>query len=235
MTMPELAPFPSATAKGLPLPIAIYYEHPVWFERLFAELDRRGTPYVKVRALSHFYDPLEPPASPEAGAISLLFNRMSPSAYRRDHGQVFYTLHYLSHLEAAGTRVLNGVEAFRHEISKALQLTLLRSLGLPAPRSRVIHDAAQALEAARAGGGLRFPVVIKPNVGAAGGGRRRRDSRRCDCRRGARRRGGGGRHRPGAGSCGAGAGVHSGARRPHPPPGDGGRQVSVRHQGVHQR
>src|ERR1700753_3742711 len=105
MRMPtsELAFSPPAAAHGLPLPIAIYYEHPVWFERLFAELDRRGTPYVKVRALSHFYDPLEAPSPPEAGAISLLFNRMSPSAYRRDHGQVFYTLHYLAHLEAAGT------------------------------------------------------------------------------------------------------------------------------------
>ena len=26
--------------------IAIFYEHPDWFRPLFAELDRRGTPYV---------------------------------------------------------------------------------------------------------------------------------------------------------------------------------------------
>ena len=31
-----------------PLPIAIYYEQPNWFKPLFAELDRRGTPYVKL-------------------------------------------------------------------------------------------------------------------------------------------------------------------------------------------
>ncbi len=30
------------------LPIAIYYEQPNWFKPLFAELDRRGTPYVKL-------------------------------------------------------------------------------------------------------------------------------------------------------------------------------------------
>ena len=29
------------------LPIAIYYEQPNWFKPLFAELDRRGTPYVQ--------------------------------------------------------------------------------------------------------------------------------------------------------------------------------------------
>ena len=30
------------------LPIAIYYEQPNWFKPLFAELDRRGTNYVKL-------------------------------------------------------------------------------------------------------------------------------------------------------------------------------------------
>ena len=30
-------------------PIGIYYEHPEWFRPLFAELDRRGMPYVRAR------------------------------------------------------------------------------------------------------------------------------------------------------------------------------------------
>lgn len=172
-------------------PLAVYYEHPVWFERLFAELDRRGTPYVKLHAGSHFYDPadLAPAAdtadtahAADAGEAQLaggglrypvVFNRMSPSAYRRSHGQVFYTLHYLAALEHAGVRVINGLAAFRHETSKALQLSLLRSLGLPAPRTRIIHDPGQAAAAAR---GLRFPVVVKPNVGGSGVGVTRYDS-----------------------------------------------------------
>ena len=37
-------------------PIGIYYEHPDWFRPLFAELDRRGTPYVRIPAERHSYD-----------------------------------------------------------------------------------------------------------------------------------------------------------------------------------
>ncbi len=74
---------------------------------------------------------------------------------------------YLYHVESLGTRVINGSKAFRHELSKALQLSLLQSLELPYPRSRVIHAPEQAPAAAR---GLRFPVVVKPNIGGSGAG-----------------------------------------------------------------
>jgi len=63
--------------------------------------------------------------------------------------------------------VLNGTTAYAFETSKARQLTLLRSLGLPYPRARVIHDPAQAILAAE---GLRFPVVVKANIGGSGAG-----------------------------------------------------------------
>ena len=57
--------------------------------------------------------------------------------------------------------------AWRTEISKAYQLTLLEQLGLPYPKARVIHHPSQAPEAAA---GLRFPVVVKPNIGGSGAG-----------------------------------------------------------------
>src|SRR5205807_891032 len=56
------------------------------------------------------------------------------------------------------------------ETSKALQLSLLERLGLPYPRARVINHPALAPGAAR---GLRFPVVVKPNIGGSGAGVRR--------------------------------------------------------------
>ena len=63
--------------RGLAGPIAIYYEHPVWFERLFAELDRRGTPYVKLHAGSHFYDPADPGADfPKAPVEPAVYKQM---------------------------------------------------------------------------------------------------------------------------------------------------------------
>lgn len=144
-------------------PIAIYHEHPDWFRPLFEEFDRRHTPYVRIDARRHQYD-----IAPQKGDYALLFNRMSPSAYIRGNGHgIFYTLSFLAHLEHQGVRVVNGHKAFTVEISKALQLSLLQSVRLPYPRARVINHSSEALAAAE---GLRFPVVVKPNIGGSGAG-----------------------------------------------------------------
>ena len=146
------------------LPIAIFYEQPNWFKPLFAELDRRGTNYVKLDAVEHSYGPED--RSEEKYALVL--NKMSPSAWNRGHGdQIFYTLGFLEHLESRGVRVLNGTKAYRSELSKAAQLAMLEALGLGYPKARVIHRASQAVGAAD---GLRFPVVVKPNIGGSGSG-----------------------------------------------------------------
>jgi D-Ala-D-Ala ligase-like protein len=150
-------------------PIAIYYEHPDWFRPLFHWLDERGVPWVKIDARHHQYD-----AAAKDREYSLLFNRMSPSAWQRGLGHcIFYTLNYLAHLEEKGVRVVNGSRAFAHETSKALQLSLLESLGLPYPKARVINHPTQALSAAEAVG---YPLVVKPNIGGSGAGIERFDS-----------------------------------------------------------
>jgi hypothetical protein len=143
-------------------PIGIFYEHPDWFRPLFAELDRRGTPYTRLHAARHWYDPADPVP------YSLVFNRMSPSAWLRGQGHaVFYTLQLLAHLRSRGVRVVNGYDAFVTETSKAFQLSLLERLGLPFPAARVLNHGDEAPAAAA---GLRFPVVIKPNIGGSGAG-----------------------------------------------------------------
>ncbi len=151
-------------------PLAIYYEHQAWFRPLFAELDRRGISYEAIDARAPFaYDPAD-----NTRRFDVLFNRISPSAYLRDNGSaIFHTLNFLAHLERVGTRVINGLRAFTNEISKARQLTLLAELGLPGPRSRVIHRGADAPAAVE---GLRFPVVVKANIGGSGAGITRFDS-----------------------------------------------------------
>src|SRR5688572_22458267 len=109
--------------------IGILYEHPDWYRPLFDELDRRGTSYVKLHADTHAFDPGE-----EQAPFDLLFNRMSPSGWQRGRQDaVFYTLQYLAHLQRLGVRVINGYDAWRTEISKAFQLSLLESLELPYP------------------------------------------------------------------------------------------------------
>jgi hypothetical protein len=148
--------------------LAVVYEHPHWFEPLFAALDRRGLPYQRLHAATHHYDPSAPVGS------RAVFNRMSPSAWLRGHGDaVFFTLQWLRHIEDRGVRVINGSRAFGFEISKARQLSLLARLGLPYPAARVIHHPAQAPPAARE---LRFPVLVKPDIGGSGAGIRRFDS-----------------------------------------------------------
>jgi hypothetical protein len=146
-----------------PHPIAIFHEHPDWFRPLFAELDRRDVPWVRVDAASASYDPGE-----ETAPYSLVVNRASPSAYLRGHAQTtFFTLHWLRHLERVGVPVVNGSAAYALELSKAGQLGLLRTLGLPFPRSRVINSPNQAV---RAAADLRYPVLVKANIGGSGAG-----------------------------------------------------------------
>jgi len=155
---------------SVPKPIAIYYEQQHWFKPLFAELDKRGTDYVKLNAIEHAYAIEEHPERRWA----LVVNRMSPSAWNREHGDsIFYTLGYLDHLERRGVRVINGLKAFRTELSKAAQLSLLDELGLPYPKARVIHLASQAVAATE---GLRWPIVVKPNIGGSGAGVKRFDT-----------------------------------------------------------
>lgn len=161
-------------------PIAVLHEHPDWFRPLFAELERRGVPYERLDAAAHAFDPSE-----TALPYSLVVNRASPSAYLRGHGHsIFATLHWLHHVERLGTPVVNGSAAYALELSKATQLGLLARLGLPFPTSRVINNPALAPAAAE---GLRYPVLVKANIGGSGAGIVRYDS--PDALRGAVARG----------------------------------------------
>lgn len=144
-------------------PIAVLYEHPEWFKPLFAELDRRGMPYVALHAADHTYDPDD-----RHVPYSLVVNRMSPSAWMRgQRAAIFHTLRFLEHLDGIGAPVLNGADAFRFELSKAAQYSLMTSLGLRHPATRVLSRPEQALAAAAE---LTFPVLIKPNIGGSGAG-----------------------------------------------------------------
>lgn len=149
--------------------IAVLYEHPEWFKPLFATLERRGLSWTPVDAASLRWDPTVRPG------FDLLVNRMSPSAWTRGHGHAIQsTLAYLHYVERWGIPVVNGLDTWRLEISKSAQLDLFEQLGVPYPRARVINHAFQAPAAAD---GLRYPVVVKPNIGGSGAGIQRFDSR----------------------------------------------------------
>jgi hypothetical protein len=97
--------------------LGVLFEHPDWFVPLFAELDRRELPYLPIPADALRYDP-----AATSAPYSLVFNRMSPSAYLRGHTRaIFAAQHYLAHLERLGVPVINGSRAYRLELSKARQ------------------------------------------------------------------------------------------------------------------
>jgi D-ala D-ala ligase C-terminus len=154
---------------ALEKPIAIYYEQPNWFVPLFHQMDAKGANWVKLDARYHQYDP----ASQEL-EYSLLFNRMSPSAWQRGVGHgIFYTVNFLKHLEDKRMRVVNGYRGFAHETSKALQVALLERLRLPYPKARVVNHPSQVMSAAEA---IGYPLIIKPNIGGSGAGIKRFNS-----------------------------------------------------------
>ena len=148
----------------MPTPdIAILYEHPDWFKPLFAELDRRQVAYDKIHISDHYFDPGE-----LSSAYPLVVNRMSayPSTPSLP-SVVLYVKQYLALLDYLGVRVINGLRSYEVGASKALQMSIFRRMGLAVPKSRVIHEPAQAVAAAE---GLDYPVLIKPNIGGSGAG-----------------------------------------------------------------
>ncbi len=150
-------------------PIGILYEHPEWFAPLFAELERRALPYAPILAHAHRFNP-----TATSAPYSLVVNRVSPSAYLRDHtSAMFHAQHYLRHLEAINVPVVNGSQAYALELSKAQQLTLLATLGIPHPRSQVVNHTNQIAAAANE---LVFPIIVKPNIGGSGALMRRFDT-----------------------------------------------------------
>jgi glutathione synthase/RimK-type ligase-like ATP-grasp enzyme len=143
--------------------LAILYEHPSWFEPLFAALDRRGVHYEPIRLSDHGFDP----ASTDIPAPVVL-SRVAMSSFLREaeHG-IFYAEALLAHWAANGARVLNGAEVVAVDSSKARQLSLISRLGYAVPETRVVHRLEDLPGAARA---MAWPLLVKANIGGSGAG-----------------------------------------------------------------
>jgi hypothetical protein len=142
--------------------LAVVYEHPAWFQPLFAALDRHGVNWTAISAGDHGFDPGgSPPPAP------VIFNRIAMSAPQRESEHpIFYAQALFDHWAAAGARVVNGA-ALTLDASKARQLSLIRRLGLQTPETRVVHRPADLVRAAAA---LPFPLLVKADIGGAGAG-----------------------------------------------------------------
>ncbi|HUG45003.1 MAG TPA: alpha-L-glutamate ligase [Sphingomicrobium sp.] len=150
--------------------LAILYQHPSWFEPLFAALERRGIAFERIRVGDHHFDPAsaEPPAP-------VVLSRVAMSDFLREpQHPIFYATALLDHWRRCGATVLNGAEAIAIDSSKARQLSLISGLGLGIPDTRVVH---RAQDLPSASDGLDFPLLVKPNIGGSGSGIVRYSSR----------------------------------------------------------
>jgi glutathione synthase/RimK-type ligase-like ATP-grasp enzyme len=144
-------------------PLAILYEHPSWFEPLFAALDRRGIGFEPIELAGHSFDPArrDVPAP-------LILSRVAQSSFLREpEHPIFYAAALLDHWSRCGARVLNGADVLAIDSSKARQLSLIASLGLAVPKTRVVHRARDLSEAAE---GMAYPLLVKANIGGSGAG-----------------------------------------------------------------
>ncbi len=147
----------------MPPKIAILFEHPLWFEPLFAALDRRGLPFTKIALADHSFDPSDP-----APPAPLVLSRVAMSGFLRDpeHG-IFYASALLDHWRRCGARIVNGPETLAIDSSKARQLSLITALGFFIPDTRVVHRAQDLLAASQ---GMKWPLLVKANIGGSGAG-----------------------------------------------------------------
>ena len=148
--------------------LAILYEHPAWFEPLFAALDRRGIAHQAIPADGFWFDPAD-----RTIPAPVVFNRVAMSSFLRSpEHPIFQASAALAQWQASGARVINGAAVLAVDASKARQLGIIAGLGLGVPRTRVVHRSIDLIDAAA---GLRFPVVVKANIGGSGAGIARYD------------------------------------------------------------
>lgn len=142
--------------------LAVVYEHPQWFEPLFDALARRGVSFVKVPLAGHSFDPAGSPAP-----ARVVFSRVAMSSFLRDpEHPIFYAQSLFDHWQGQGARVINAA-ALAIDTSKARQLSLIARLGHQGPETRV---ACRQADLPAAAAGLRFPVLVKADIGGSGSG-----------------------------------------------------------------
>ena len=143
--------------------LLIPFEHPAWFKPLFAALDRRDVDYRAIDVTNHRFDPADMRAP-----AKVVLNRVAMSGFLREpEHPIFYAAALLDHWRRSGATVLNGAEVLAIDSSKARQLSLVTSLGIAVPETRVVHRVADLLAATE---GMAFPLLVKANIGGSGAG-----------------------------------------------------------------
>jgi len=148
--------------------VAVFYEHPQWFEALFRALDRRGVSWTPIQIQDHTFDPADTTLP-----APIVLNRLAMSSFlRQEEHALFYSMAVLDHWQGLGARVINGPGVLAYDTNKARQLSLFRACGLDIPKTRVAHRRE---DVPRLAAEVGYPVMVKVNVGGSGTGMIRYD------------------------------------------------------------
>lgn len=140
--------------------LVVIHEHPEWQKPLFAALDRRGVRYEPFSVTAAAFSNTDVPRA------QLYFNQASPSAYVRGNTRaVPLALAFMRTLEQQGARVINGADVFALELSKSVQATMLRQLGIDTPLSITFNDPRALRDYEHR---ISWPALLKPDQGGSG-------------------------------------------------------------------
>ncbi|HLG36058.1 MAG TPA: hypothetical protein VI757_14345 [Bacteroidia bacterium] len=140
--------------------IGIIYEHPQWHEPLFEALERNKMRYTKFDLKQGAFN------GQSIAEADLYYNLVSPSAYLRGNQHAIpFAMALCMQLEMEGCSVLNGSHSMRIEMSKSLQIALLKKLGIDHPKT-IAFNSVEALK--NMNGALQFPMLLKPEQGGSG-------------------------------------------------------------------
>jgi hypothetical protein len=149
--------------------LAVFYEHPQWFEPLFRALDKRGVSWAPITIQDHAFDPAD-----KSLPAPVILNRLAMSSFlRQSEHALFYSIAALGHWEGLGARVINGPGVLAYDTNKARQLSLFSRIGLDIPETRVAH---RRVDVPKLAAEIGYPVMVKVNVGGSGTGMIRYDS-----------------------------------------------------------
>lgn len=144
--------------------IHVIHENGIWVEPLRKAFAERQLPYEEWV--------LDGEGAVDLNSVppeGVFYNRMSASAYTRDHRfGPDQTAVVLAWLERHDRKVFNNSRALQLEISKAAQYPALQAAGITTPRTVAVvgrNGIAKAAEAFAPG-----PVILKPNRGGKGHG-----------------------------------------------------------------
>ena len=141
--------------------IHVIHENIEWSQPLFDHLSAKSAAYADMD-MSH--GSVDLMATPPSG---IFYNRMSASSHTRGNRYApEMTSALLSWLEAAGATVLNGSNALRLEVNKAVQYGALKLAGVNVPETIVCSTYADILAAYDKFNGQ--PVITKHNRAGKG-------------------------------------------------------------------